>query len=538
MDDKLYAKLPHTTKYFIAKQNELKKKFQNQKSSAFIQEWNKLMQQKENVVKAVAMFIKLVGNKLLLDTFLQKEVVDGVHQFKFSPMLEKLVKDNDLAKAIFEDVSEQTLRIIKKYKANEAIDCLWNLTTEGRKVLFEFKINKIKDSLILQTGIKNYIEKREELKNKTVQKEPELSPEERAKKYVNELFESFRIFNRDILGIKSKRQKKAFAIELFKEVLEYSDDRNKINFKYMQTYDDFDISVVNNAVKEVLKHRVEEYISNNDDIPNDIVDDIVHSRKSDYFLLSLSKNFIEKFFKELKNLIADTFFETAALGKSAATIPPIIQEAINGTLKYRNILVSGRNNWIASKDAQVWNRVTIAKKKQEAEIKELEETVAYYKKKINGIKKNIKAIRQAQKIDMNYISKYTASLLCDIALNEDKSHTEEKRLLQFVPKGPVALRLAEIVERGKRGARTPGQKDDFARALRFYEGLNSNNDINSLKLRLKTYNEELPEYEERYENASERLEEMKRRGLEFYDDALNIMKQTIIENLGKPKLAR
>ena len=472
---------------------------------------------------------------MLSEDFLEKQLEDNKYDFKFPPSLKKTIQDKKLINAIFEDIKQQTEFVLAKYKADEALSHEWRLI-EDRYIIFEFRISEIIDKLVLKTGIRKYIEEKKSKLNKILNKAPELSPEDRTKKYVNELFESFRMFNRDILNVKSKRQKKLFAIELFKEMLENTSAKKILNFKYMKSYNDFDFSVININLKELFKEEVISFVKTTKEIPNELAIQIVNSQKSDYFLLSLSKNYSESFLKELKNLIADTFFECTGMGKSATTIPPVIQEAISGTSNFKNILAIDRSNWVASKDLQVWNRVKIAVEERRKDLIEAKKTVDYYEKKANGIKKNIVAIRKASKIDHSFISKYSAQLLCDIALNEEKEYTEEKRLFQFVPKGSVALKLFEMVERGKRGARTPGQKDDFERAMRFYSRLNSDNDINSLKQKLQMYNEELPNYEEKLENSYEKYEILSTQGLEAYDDALKVMKRTIIDNLGRKKV--
>jgi uncharacterized membrane-anchored protein YjiN (DUF445 family) len=154
---------------------------------------------------------------------------------------------------------------------------------------------------------------------------------------------------------------------------------------------------------------------------------------------------------------------------------------------------------------------------------------------VTGIKKNIVAIRQAFKMTVNQLKKFTPQMLVDIALNDEGQYNEEKRMLQFAPKGEIALYLIEQADRGRRSAKTAMQKEDGKKALKFYENLNVNNTESVLKEKMRSYNAELPDFEQKLEKAQTRLEDLMENGLETYDEMLRTIKDAMVENLCKKK---
>jgi len=399
------------------------------------------------------------------------------------------------------------------------------------------ELKEIKDDLLITSGIKEYQDALEE-KNAPIVEESEpaqMSQEDKFRKYVNELFESVRIFEKDVLQVVSKKEKEYLVKQIFKEIVFNTDAKEKLNFAFLDTYDNFKVQNVIVYIKDVLKEEVKYFLDSIPKMPKEIIAEILDSKKSDEFLESLAESYERKYSENLKDIIADSFLECAASAATMTQIPSIIQEAIAGTRLFKPIFEISKGNNVATRADQLWMRVKQAKIERDKILKEEKVNVDYYTKKVNGIKKNIIAIRKAFNMTLSSLKQYDASMLCDIALNEDGEFNEEKRLLQFVPKGEVALALIEMVDRGRRGARTPGQKEDFVKALKFYNNLNINNTEQVLKENLRQYNQQLPEFEEKLANATEKMEDLEDKGLETYDQNLRVMKQAIIENLGKPR---
>jgi hypothetical protein len=97
------------------------------------------------------------------------------------------------------------------------------------------------------------------------------------------------------------------------------------------------------------------------------------------------------------------------------------------------------------------------------------------------------------------------------------------------------MALIEIAERGVKGARTPMQKEDFKKALRWYKNLHINNTEENLRQKLQEYNNNLPQYEAKLSGAISKYEDLENKGLEAYDTSLQAMKQIMLKNLCLPR---
>ena len=193
---------------------------------------------------------------------------------------------------------------------------------------------------------------------------------------------------------------------------------------------------------------------------------------------------------------------------------------------------------MATKAEQVWMRVRQARLERKKILDEEHKNVEYYEKKLEGIKKNIIAMRKASKLTLKALKEYSEQQLIEIALNDEGKFTEQKRVMQFVPKGDMTMYLQEKADRGARGARTPMQKEDGKKALKWYQNLHINNTEKNLKQKLQEYNNMLPEYEIKLKSAKSKYEKLEEKGIEFYDANLKVMKQIMIKNLcvTKPKI--
>lgn len=536
MQSDLKSKLPHIYKHFIKDQQTLKKKFE-EGSPEFAKAWNALIAQEEQIVKTVIIFIKLIDAKILKQNFVKELNNAGSVIFNFPPTLVKLIHDVTMFEAIFEDVMLQNRRVFDRHKVTDVLAYEWDMTTSGGEPHMLLKVGSIKDPLLLTTGIKEYAAAKEAKKAKPAhQAAPQgMSPEDKFRKFANELFESHRIFEKEVLQVSTKAEKTFLMRQIFKEIVFNTDAKYQLNFAHVDSYDNLKISSVHKFIVQLLHDEVEYLLNNIPNMPKAIVDEILGSKKSEEFLASLAGSYEEKYGEMLRDIIADSFLECAATAETMTSVPGIIQQAISGTNRYKPILEITRGNSVATKADQVWMRVRQAKVQREKVLAEDRKTTEYYQKKVDGMKKNIVAIRTAFKLTVGALKKYTPQMLVDIALNEEGEYTEEKRILQFAPKGEIALYLIEQADRGRRGAKTAMQKEDGKKALKFYENLNVNNTENVLKDKMRQYNTELPEFEEKLNRALDRLEELEDQGLEAYDDMLKTIKQAIVENLCKRK---
>ena len=532
MQSDLKSKLPHIYHHFVKDQQTLKSKLE-EGTPDFAKAWNALIAQEEQIVKTVIIFIKLIDAKILKKEFVKELHEAGKVVFNFPPTLVKLIHDPTMFEAIFEDIMLQNRRVFDRHKVTEVLPYEWDLDTSGAAPHMILKVGGIKDPLLITTGIKEYAAAKEAKKAKPAHAvQPQgMSPEEKFRKFANELFESFRIFEKEILQVSTKSEKSFLMRQIFKEIVFNSEAKYKLNFAHLDSYDNLKISSVHHYIVQLLREEAEYFLHNIPNMPKDIAQEVLHSQKSDEFLTSLAKSYEEKYGEMLHEIVADSFLECAATAETMTSIPGIIQQAINGTNNYKPILEITRGNSVATKADQVWMRVKQAKLQRDKVLAEEQKNVDYYQKKVDGMKKNIVAIRTAFKLTVGALKKYTPQMLVDIALNEEGQYTEEKRVLQFAPKGDIALYLIEQADRGRRGAKTAMQKEDGKKALKFYENLNVNNTENVLKEKMRQYNTELPEYEEKLNKALDRLEELEDQGLEAYDDMLRGIKQAVMENL-------
>ncbi len=532
MQSDLKSKLPHIYKHFIKDQQTLKANTP-EGTPEFAKAWNALIAQEEQIVKTVIIFIKLIDAKILKKEFVKELHSAGKVLFNFPPTLVKLIHDPTMFEAIFEDVMLQNQRVFDRHQVSEVLFYEWGLDSSGEAPHMVFELSSIKDPLILTTGIKEYASAKEAKKAKPAHAPtPQgMSPEDKFRKFANELFESHRIFEKEVLQVSGKSEKTFLMRQIFKEIVFNTDAKFTLNFAHLDSYDNLKIGSVHKYIVQLLREEVEYFLNNIPHMPKAIVEEILSSPKSDEFLTSLAKSYESKYGEMLNEIIADSFLECTAMAESMTTIPGIIQQAINGTNHYKPILEITRGNSVATKADQVWMRVRQAKVQREKILADEQKNVDYYQKKVDGMKKNIVAIRTAFKLTVGALKKYTPQMLVDIALNEEGEYTEEKRVLQFAPKGDIALYLIEQADRGRRGAKTAMQKEDGKKALKFYENLNVNNTENVLKEKMRQYNTELPEYEEKLNKALDRLEELEDQGLEAYDDTLKTIKQAIMENL-------
>lgn len=535
MLEELKNQLPNIYKVFMQEQQELQSKYA-EKTPEFARGWNSLIALQEQIINTVVVFIKVVDAKILKKDFIEKLSITGEIEFSFPPALLKIIKDQKLFEAIFNDMRIQNQRVLKKYKVDGVLKFEWQLKSSP-SLFVVLRLKELNDEILMASGIKEYEEALKQKDEPVVEEiEPsEMSEEDRLKKYANEIFESVRIFEKDVLQVSSKSEKEFLAKQIFKEIVFNSDAKEKLNFAFLDSYDNFKMQNVIEAIKNVLKDESRAYLETVPNMPKDIINEIMSSKKCDEFIESMALGYERKYSDILKDVIADSFLECAGSGATMTQIPSIIHEAVKGTRVYKPILEINKGSSVATKPDQLWMRVKQAKIEREKALKEEKATLDGYAKKVNGIKKNIVAIRKAFNMSLSSLKKYDASLLCDIALNEDGEHSEEKRILQFTPKGEVALALIEMVDRGRRGARTPGQKEDFAKALKFYNNLNVNNTEQALKEKLREYNEQLPIVEEKLNNTTEKYEELEGKGLEIYDQTLKLMKETIMQNLGKKR---
>lgn len=532
MQSDLKTKLPHIYRHFVKDQQTLKKKL-DESSPEFAKAWNTLIAQEEQIVKTIIIFIKLIDAKILKQTFVKELNNAGTVSFNFPPTLVKLIHDPTMFEAIFEDVMLQNRRVFDRYQVTDILEYDWDLDSSGAAPHMLLKLRSIKDPLLLSTGIKEYIAAKEAKKAKPAHAPAPkgMSPEEKFRKFANELFESHRIFEKEVLQVSGKSEKAFLMRQIFKEIVFNTDAKYQLNFAHVDSYDSLKVGNVHKYVVQLLREEAEYFLNNIPNMPKAIVEEIMASKKSIEFLSALAKSYEDKYGEMLHEIIADSFLECAATAETMTSIPGIIQQAITGTNRYKPILEITRGNSVATKADQVWMRVRQAKVQREKVLAEDKKNVDYYQKKVDGMKKNIVAIRTAFKLTPSALKKYTPQMLVDIALNEEGEYTEEKRILQFAPKGEIALYLIEQADRGRRGAKTAMQKEDGKKALKFYENLNVNNTENVLKEKMRQYNTELPEYEEKLNKALDRLEELEDQGLEAYDDMLKPIKQAVVENL-------
>lgn len=362
------------------------------------------------------------------------------------------------------------------------------------------------------------------------------SLDEEDREFLTSLFTYRPLFEEEVLATVEPEELEEFLRAAAGEVVNNSAAKGSLNFLILDTFDRFHPAAMAPGLKKVLEDEAVYYLEETAGAGDELSESVRIDPGCQFFLAELTKEYLLHHKRAIFGVVADTFFELAAKGTSMTSVPPVVQEAINGSGKYASVLELPGGRKVATKDGQIWMRVHQAKTEKQKRVKQLAEEVKRLEKIILNLEKNADAMRKAAKFKQEALLNYRPEQLSDFVVNEEGKFTDQKRMLQFIPAGEVTMKLCENLEKSVVYARTDIQKEDMKRTLKFFNTIHGNNDPKSLKVKYKEMAEELPAKKGGLENAMRRLEEERFKTLDKYDDTLGRMKEAFIANIGKKRL--
>lgn len=358
-----------------------------------------------------------------------------------------------------------------------------------------------------------------------------------AGEYMETIFGSRRDFEKEVLQVTAKEEREEYARAMFEDMLENGKAKTMLSFCHMESYNQLNLRAIVAGFLSGIWEQIAYFLGEECGLEPEDVDQVVKNPRYREFVQNVATHYIAEYGKLAKEAIADSFFMMVGKAPNMTSVAPVIQEAINGTRKYRSVFFdNGRR--VASKDEQVWVRVNQAQLEREKRSARVREETERTRRLVAGLEKNVEAFKKAKKIKVEKLQKYSFSDLRDIVVKDEdeggKDRTEEKRLLQYLPSGDGTLFLMELANKGFRSARNDIQKEEFERTLKYFSILHSNNTPATLQIKWKELMEELPKKQASLERQENRLAEMEAVGLENFDETLALFKKVIIRNLGKP----
>jgi hypothetical protein len=352
---------------------------------------------------------------------------------------------------------------------------------------------------------------------------------------VDLLFEDVTTFEQELFLVEKDSDLRDVMYEVAWAIMEHPKAKATVNFATLKRYDGFRFEGVIVALKEQMESDLGYLITQEAGFDAIVAEEVRHDPDKQAFLLTRAKDYVTRYQTYFKEAITDSFFDRVESGDREG-MSPIIQEAIDGAGRYRPVFVQKNGASLARKADQVLMRIKQARFEKKKKIAAVKEDVQRLTRQVRGIERNLQAIEKAKNFTLEELKRYTMDTLKEVVVNEGGQFTEEKRLLQFVPAGEMALYLADQMDRGRRNSRNDVQRGEYKRATAFYENCNVNNTEKELANKIATLQADLPHKNEALTRAKERLNRIERSGLHHFDEGLMKMRQTFLENLGQTRI--
>jgi len=534
MSSELKRKLPHLARRIEKQQATLKVAFEGAASSAekrtLKADWEALQTVTADIVPYVVNLIRSIKHTLnAKETFYTSMRFPCELPFTPSNHFTGPLNHPENIDALLKDLSAHVLNFITHYEAEK----VFHFSIENQAACPNFIplliIEAVSDPILLHSGLKGYAQALIDENSEDDGNDEDLA-------YAKTLFESRLLFEKEILECEEKEDLDAFLAELIQIIMDDEDLSSHLSFQKLKHFSEFNLKGISNAIFDFLYEESIGYLEEVMEFDEAKINTLLHESVCKNFIRAMADKYHKALLPHLKDAICDSFFRAALKATSSTMIPQIIQEAIDGTPTMRSVFAIEKGRRFAKRDIQVLERARFAVNEQKKKIKDYGLEVKRLRLKVDNLTKNLQTIPKARQVTLTQLEKYTPQEFCEIALNEDGSYTEEKRLLQFLS-GEAMLYVEEQVDRGRRGARTEMQKEDFKRAIKFFNTLRMNNNERTLKERLDRYNKELPEYQEKLDRAESALEHYEHAYLFEFDDLLEKMRHYMVKNLAQPPFA-
>ncbi|MCV6607945.1 MAG: cyclic nucleotide-binding domain-containing protein, partial [Campylobacterales bacterium] len=418
---------------------------------------------------------------------------------------EVLDKANELLKDVDDpDVAKETIKtvVIEAYKLRDK-DVI--IMTKNKIVIRLFQ-----DDAAAQTKKKVSSASEEDILLKSSLEKPE-------------------IFGKNVLDETSEEKLESKIIEICEKIFTDSPHRKKLNFQYMNDYDEFTMLHFVKPLVEQLWKMVEKYALEKLKVNPKKYEKMRDDKENQTLMLKLARKFISNYRAKLSSMVAATFIEEIGKLEKAASESGFLEGIIKGTPKHQSILIGADNLPVATKLQQVWMRTQQAKKKREEDTKDIRADYLMYKSQTEGYENSIKALHRAKHLTVEDVKDWGHEELRDFVTDDD--FKEDKRLLQYIPSGEITNILMTRAEKGPLAAKNEMAKEDYERTLNFMEVLHSNNTEQTLDYKLEELYENKDKKERLMYTTKDKLEREMKKDLAKYDEALSRMKDAVMFNI-------
>ncbi|MGP1561944.1 MAG: Crp/Fnr family transcriptional regulator [Helicobacteraceae bacterium] len=314
------------------------------------------------------------------------------------------------------------------------------------------------------------------------------------------------------------------------EILEDSEYRQILNFKYLSSYDKFSLINFIRPMTARIWMFIRNYVIGDLKKGQAYYDALTQSKQNQSTVLRFTKKMLVAYRSIFAKLVARTYINSVSNLESPSG-NDFLESIVSGSSANPSLLVGPDNIPVATKLQQIWMRTQQAKKALEQDTKTLKEDYENYKKQALGFENSIRALYRAKYVTMEDVQDWTHEKIRDIVINDNNEYKEEKRLLQYLPTGEITDFLRNKSEKGVLAARSEIGKEEYARAHRFMEVVHSNNTEKNLDYKLEELYAERDKKERLTNSMRANLDKQMQKGLEEYDPVLGKMFEVIVYNI-------
>jgi len=351
--------------------------------------------------------------------------------------------------------------------------------------------------------------------------------------YLEYIFASQANFEKVVFEIESDEERIEILQIIAKQIVQEEDIRKKINFKYLPTLNQLDLSnLAFNVVRLLLNEAVEwlaQYFKDEEMIRSVIEED----KMKIYMLHEMAMEYYFEHQEIFLSEIAESFFELLTDAESFRHISKVGHDAVTGTSKIKSLFLLDDGAQIIRRADQVWMRVDQAAKAKKRKIYSMANELTEYKESVEDLKLRIASIDKAAHVTPQALKKYTPELIRNIFTEEDPKYLVDRRLLAVLPAGDLCYQMEVLCERAALQSKTAMGKEEFKKIQAFFAKAKINNTPSALKMKRAEYEHKLPFKLERYKEIAERYQGIQDEPLENFDEQLEKVRSVMINNLKK-----
>ncbi len=351
--------------------------------------------------------------------------------------------------------------------------------------------------------------------------------------YLEHIFASEENFEKLVFEIESDADRAEIVRLIAKQIVTESEMRNKVNFNYLPTLNNMDLSDFAHAVTRLLIDEAIEWLSQIHPDEEAIRGMIQNDKMKLFFLHEIAMSYFFEYEELFYGEIAESFFEMVRQAGSFRQIPKIGHDAISGTSKVRSLFLLDDGAQIVRRADQVWMRVDQASKAKKRKVFSLTNDLKKYKEQVEDLQIRIVAIDQAAKLDEKKLRTYTPEKIREIFTEEKPELLMDRRLLAMVPAGELAALMETTCERAAINSKTMMAREEFKKIQALFSKAKINNTPRELQMKRMEFEHKLPFKKERYMEVVERYQDIKDEPLENFDEQLAKIKQVMVHNLKK-----